>query len=103
MTKEAKEKSKIRRSAKWKKFRGYLKKKRKVDEITLSPLYKGFQVHHKDLHFENYAILNPDNFSTLNRKSHDFIHWLYNYYSKDKKVLDRIKNILDDMIELNKE
>lgn len=79
-TAEQKAKIKFRSSAAWKKFRAYLKKERKVDFITGKKLYFGFQVHHCDLHFENYSnIGNQDNFITVNRQSHEIIHWGFKY------------------------
>lgn len=103
MTVQAKEKAKFRQSAKWKKFRAYLKKSRTVDEVTGSPLYKGFQVHHLDLNPDNYTILNEENFSCLNRQTHDFIHWAYRYYEKDPVFfISRFEKILKKMYKINK-
>lgn len=42
-----------------------------------------------------------ENFIPLNSKSHDCIHFLFDYYRKDPAILDRLKNILDRMVELN--
>lgn len=100
-TPEAKEKAKFRQSSAWLKFRAYLKKKRKIDEITEKPLYKGFQVHHLDMSIENYRKLNEENFRTYNRTTHEFIHWLYKYPNW-KKVIDNIVRDLTEMDRLNK-
>lgn len=78
-TKESKEKAKFRQTAVWKKFRQLLRKKRKVDFITGKPLYKGFQLHHLDMHLDNYKDLNEDNYLTLNKSSHELLHWGFRY------------------------
>lgn len=57
-----------------------------------------------DLREENYEnITNENNFICLNKKAHDCIHYLYRYYVKDRSILDRTKEILDRMIEINEE
>ena len=71
----------------------------KIDYITGKKLYTGFNVHHLDLHPENYKDLNPEKFVCLNRKSHECIHFLYTYWKKDKEILERIKEILMRMEE----
>lgn len=92
-----KTKSKFRQTAKWKNFRTRLKKEREVDEITLRPLLKGFQVHHLDMSEENYEKLEPERFSTLNRQTHQVVHWLFRYYEKDPGILFRLENIMEKM------
>lgn len=101
MTSNAKEKQKFRATAQWKKFRNFLKKNRKVDELTNSPLRKGWQLHHLDLDPKNYKTLLEENFSCLNIKSHDLIHFLYRYYEKDKTIINRLENILEKMYKIN--
>lgn len=55
-----------------------------------------------DLDFENYTkIEDHENFVLLNKLSHDFVHWIYKYYVKDKDVIERIVKILDKMVEIN--
>lgn len=95
-------KSKVRKSKGWKLFRKVIFDRfNGKDSLTLKPLRKGWSVHHKDLHIENYHIFNPVNFEALNNKSHDCIHFLYTYYVKDHEILDRLKTILEDMEKLN--
>lgn len=94
------EKKKFRQTKEWKCFREKMKD-RKVDALTLSKLRKGWSLHHLDLDAMNYGNLDEDHFVCLNNKSHDAVHFLYNYYKKDRKVLDRLKSILDKMIEIN--
>ena len=101
-TAEQKAKIKFRSSAAWKKFRAYLKKERTVDFITGKKLYSGFQVHHCDLHFENYSnIGNQDNFITVNRRSHEIIHEIYRYDWEE--YLSRLAIVFRKMDELNPE
>lgn len=98
--KESKEKAKFRQTSVWKKFRQKLKTQRKVDFITGKPLHKGFQIHHLDMSLANYKDLNPDNYLTVNRTSHELIHFLFRY--KDwKEILKRIYIALERMEELN--
>ena len=97
-----KEKSKFRQSVKWKKYRNYRKKKDKIDCITLFPLRKGWNLHHLDLNEEHYEDLSDDShFKPLNKKTHDTIHFLYNYYVKDEKIIRRIEILLKKMKEIN--
>ena len=98
-----KEKTKFRQSAKWKKFRNYLKKLRSVDCVTLKPLRAGWNLHHLNLDEKDYTDISDEtHFACLNKKTHDMVHFLYVYYVKDEKILDRLKEILDKMKELNR-
>lgn len=101
-TPEQKAKIKFRATAAWKKFRAFLKKLRKVDFVTGKKLYSGFQVHHCDLHPENYSnIGNPDNFITVNRQTHGIIHEIYRYDWED--YLARLAIVFRKMDELTPE
>lgn len=104
MSNSQKEKQKFRQSAKWKKFRLFKKKEQDgLDLITQKKLYKGFTVHHLDLDQSHYQDLSaPEHFLACNKKTHDNIHWLYDYYKNDKQILERIKVYLDLMLEINK-
>ena len=97
------EKTKFRSSAKWKKFRLFMKQKQDGKcFITHKPLYKGANLHHADLNPGHYDDLsNPDNFFFLNKSLHDVVHVLYRYYCNDVTVLDRLKQVLDRMREIN--
>lgn len=102
MTDDSKKKTQFRRTAKWKKFRAYMKKECKgLDFITGKKLYKGFQLHHKDMRLENYKNLVPGRFLCCNKKTHEVVHWCYEYYKTDKEFIDRLKFILDEMCEYN--
>lgn len=95
-------KTQFRKSAKWKKFRAYMKKQSLgMDFITGKKLLKGFQLHHKDMRVENYEKLSPERFLCCNRKTHDLLHFCFNYYKNDKGFIDRLKLILDEMVEYN--
>ena len=85
----------------WKDFKA--KKKKEcggLDLITLSKLGKRWELHHEDLQEENYEILN-DNFLPCNNLTHKMIHWLYRYYLKDEKVIDRLKAEMEKMKAIN--
>lgn len=96
MTKESKAKSKFRQSSKWKSWRKYLKGKRKVDEITGAPLYKGWQCHHLDMRPENYEDLREEKFICVNRQTHQMIHWLFRYRDW-KRVLFKLSKLMTEM------
>lgn len=97
-----KEKSKFRQSAKWKKFRANLKKRRKVDAVTNFPLRSGWNLHHLNLDSSRYTDISDEkNFECLNKKTHDMIHFLFTYYRKDSEILSRLKKILDRMKKIN--
>lgn len=100
MTKEAKHKQKFRTSAKWKKFRAYMKKKYKVDAITGKPLRAGWQLHHLDMSDENYEDLKEENFICLNRNTHKIIHEIFRYDTD--QYLYNMNKYLCKMKELNK-
>lgn len=101
-TAAAKMKERFRRSDKWINFRleKYAEQNGK-DQLTGKPLRKGFQCHHKDLHKENYQILEKENFCCVNPQSHDFIHWFYGYYKDDPNIMIRLLEIMAKMKELS--
>ena len=93
------QKANFRMSAAWKSFRAKMKKKANCfDWITKQPLAKNWNLHHLDLRSANYKnISDYDRFLPLNENTHDFIHWLYYLWSKDKKILSRIEFVLCKM------
>ena len=95
-------KKQFRQTKEWKEFRAKMKE-RKVDALTLSKLRKGWALHHLDLDAMHYGDLSEHRFECLNNKSHDVVHFLYNYYKKDTDILFRLKDILDRMVILNGE
>ena len=93
------EKSKFRRTRFWKEFRSGFKDK--VDPITLKKVPKNFQLHHMRLDPCKYTDLDEKYFVPLNGTTHDILHYLYEYYRKDKTILKRIEFLLDEMVEWN--
>lgn len=71
------------------------------DYITGRPLLKGFNVHHLDLNEEHYEDLNEEHFICLNKKTHETIHFLYRYFEKDEGIIERLKEILIRMKNIN--
>lgn len=73
-----KEKTKFRASAKWNKFRAFMKKiSGGIDAVTGKLLRKGWNLHHLDE--SHYDDLKPEKFRCLNRESHKVVHWLARY------------------------
>lgn len=103
MNEAQKKKASFRNSAKWKKFKHF----KNVEQggvcfITHKKLLKGANLHHLDLDENHYTDLsNPNNFVYLNKSLHDVIHTIWRYYKSDPEVLDRIKEVLDRMVEIN--
>lgn len=96
-------KAKFRSSSIWKKWRKFIYHKDKgIDYITGKKLYSGYNCHHLDLNEAHYKDLtDPSHFISLNKQTHQFIHWAYLYYRQDKAFVDRFKEILDRMVEIN--
>lgn len=96
-------KAKFRHTKAWKEFRQKMRDKQNgLDYITGKKLNKFWNLHHLDMSAENYENLEEDNFICLNKQMHETIHTLFRYYKNDKDVLNRMKQVLDKMIELNK-
>lgn len=95
-------KAQFRATKAWKEFRlRMFEKQNSLDFVTGKKLYKGWNLHHADMSTKNYDKLIEDNFFALNKATHDCIHFLFRYYQKDKTILDRVKQVLDKMVELN--
>ena len=96
-------KAKFRATKVWKEFRKRIFNKQDgKDIITGKKLYRGYNVHHLDMSAENYDQLIEENFIAVNKQTHETIHTLFRYYRDDKDILNRIKQVLDKMVELNK-
>ena len=96
-------KAKFRQSKEWKEFRKRIFDKQDgKDVITGKKLYRGYNVHHCDMSAENYDQLIEENFIAVNKQTHDALHFLFRYFQKDPNILDRFKEVLDRMNELNK-
>lgn len=99
---EYKKRQEFLKSKEWKDFRQKIADRDVVDYITQSKLRKGFNVHHLSQNKDEYSDLNNEkNFISLNKKTHELLHFIYEYYKKDKDILNRLKEILDLMLELN--
>jgi hypothetical protein len=47
---------------------------------------------------EHYKDLKDINrFRMLNKLTHKMLHWLYTYWSKDKDIIKRIVDVLEEM------
>ena len=98
------ERAKFRKSEAWKKLRAKCRLHTSVDFITKKPLEKTWNLHHLDLNVQRYDQIDSlERFMPLNKKTHETIHELFKWYSKDHKVLDRIKSTLDKMEEYTNE
>lgn len=101
-TENQKQKSKFRRSKQWAEFREEMKAYQDgKDYITQGRLPKGWNLHHANLNPEAYEKLNTTDFFCLGGQCHDFIHWLYRYYRKDRSVIERLQRVLERMFELS--
>ena len=94
-------KNELRKTKEWRQLRIDIEDMYKNDPITLKPLRKGFNVHHLDMRTDNYSNLDMSRFRPLNKAIHELIHTLYRYYEKDPNIIDRIKDLLDLMVEYN--
>lgn len=107
-------KNKFRKTSFWKEFRKkhFIKEIKKlkngkekiisnVDEVTLRPLTKYFDLHHLNLNSQNYTNLDDSQFKSLNSKTHECIHWFYSEYCKDPTFKDRFLNVIELMYKIN--
>ena len=96
-------KAEFRKTKEWREFRKIIFDKQEgKDVITGKKLYKGYNVHHLDMSADNYDKLIEENFIAVNKNTHETLHFLFRYYKNDKDILNRIKQVLDKMVELNK-
>ena len=96
-------KAEFRKTKEWREFRKKIFDKQEgKDVITGKKLYKGYNVHHCDMSAENYNKLIEENFIAANKTTHEALHFLFRYYKNDKDILNRIKQVLEKMVELNK-
>lgn len=100
--KDRNKKAAFRRTKIWKNFRQKMfDKQNGKDYITGKKLYKRFNVHHCNMSVDDYDKLDEENFVALNSQMHDTVHILFRYYKNDKTVLEKLKEVLDKMCELN--
>lgn len=103
LSESQKAKKKFRGSKAWKSLRHQKNVEQGgKDPITLGKLSKTCNLHHLDLREENYEKIDDStHFVLLNKLTHDAVHFLYKYYVKDRTVIDRLKGVLDKMVEIN--
>ena len=95
-----KQRSEFRKTNRWHKWKAKCRLHTSKDFITKEPLCHNWNLHHLDLNVQRYDNIEDMNrFMPLNPKTHEIIHELFKWYSKDHKVLDRIKKTLDLMEE----
>lgn len=95
-------KAKVRNTPEWRQFRILLQEHfNGLDALTLKKLRLGWNAHHMDMSLENYDLLELNRFVPLNKASHNLIHILYRYYKNDESILQRLKEILDKMLEFD--
>lgn len=98
----SKDKTAFRQSKAWKQLRKTKRESDCKDALTLKKLSPQFNLHHLDLNPDNYKDLSdPDKFLCLNHNSHDCVHFLWTYYRKDPAILDRLREILERMRQIN--
>ena len=96
-------KAEFRKTKEWREFRKRIfDKQNGKDIITGKKLYKCYNVHHLDMSADNYDKLIEENFIAVNKATHEALHFLFRYYKNDKDILNRIKQVLEKMTELNK-
>lgn len=101
-TETQKEKARVRKTKAWRELKEKVTERYDgLDPVTLSPLRKGWNLHHCDLRKENYADLNPEKFLPLNERTHEAIHWLYSYWVKDDKIMQRLELVMQIMLRAN--
>lgn len=94
----------FRKTQRWLAFKIFMKERcGAVDAITLKKLYKTWQLHHRNLDESQYEVLNPSHFLCCNNLTHKVIHWLWTYYQKDPQIIDRLKEELEKMAEINRQ
>lgn len=96
-------KSKFRQSKAWKDWRKKIYHKDKgFDYITGKKLWAGYNCHHLNLDENQYKDLSDENmFLSLNKNTHQFLHWIYVYYRTDPLIIKRLLEILNKMKEIN--
>ena len=92
-----KAKTKFRSSKEWKDFRHDLKKRQKIDPLSLNRLTTRANCHHRDLRVENYCDLSdPSHFVMYNKATHDCIHYLYNI-SKRRGLFELLESLREEL------
>lgn len=93
----------FRKSSAWKKFKHKMRLRTTLDYITKQHLVRNWNLHHLDLNVDRYDVLDAERFMCLNPKTHELIHNLYKLYRRDRKVIERIKHVLELMYKFTNE
>ena len=103
LSESQKGKKRLRSSKKWLTLRHLINVEQNgIDPITQKKLTRQCNLHHLNLREEDYDKLdNHEHFVMLNKQTHECVHFLYKYYCKDKGVIERLRVILDKMVEIN--
>ena len=103
MNDKQKSKRNFRNSKKWKDFKREMKSKcAGIDAVTLHKLRKGYNLHHRNLDEKQYENLRGDWFLCCNNLTHKVIHWLWTYYKTDPAIIDRLREEMEKMQEINR-
>lgn len=104
MNETQRKKRNFRASKKWKTFRHEKWVEQKgLCYVTRKKMRVTANLHHLCLDDDLYEdISKRENFVFLSKSMHDVIHDIYRYYKDDDSVLERIKEILEKMKEINK-
>lgn len=99
-------KRKVRASADWADLRKQVYEMQNgVDPVTLTPLVRGWNLHHLDQREEHYANLDPTRFLAVSHTHHEMLHWCYNIYKRTKSLdfLDVLKEEIQTMYEYSED
>lgn len=95
-------KTRFRCTAKWKKFRKYLKKKQHTDPVTGSPLSPTCSIHHLDMRESNYEDISDEtHFVALNAQSHETVHFIWQAHGGWRRAILSLIRILKAMEKIN--
>ena len=95
-------KSQVRKTPEWKQLRIDLADRYgDTDPITNKKLLKGWNAHHMRMSEETYGDLDLDYFLPLNKQTHETLHWLFRYASKDSDFMNRLCQYVAKMVKFN--
>lgn len=100
------EKEEVRKTKEWLELKCFVYHKQNgLDPITETKLNKNANLHHCDLHEENYGNFNSDNFVLLNQYNHKLLHYAAQQCHKmgKEKFLKNLEKYIDLMEKLNKD
>ena len=73
-----------------------------MDLISCEPLERSWNLHHINMSHKKYDDLSDEGmFIPLNKDMHQCVHYMYNFYKKDKSVADRFVHLLEQMYNVN--